>query len=53
MPSSLDTSRAVARLALVLGLLFAPERMWAQHEADNWYFGERAGFRFTPDAEVC
>lgn len=37
-------------LAWVLLLLLGSSRAWAQHEADNWYFNERAGFTFRAGA---
>ncbi|HEX8329345.1 MAG TPA: hypothetical protein VF629_17550 [Hymenobacter sp.] len=48
MPSSPSALRALAQLTFVLWLLFAPEPARAQHEADNWYFGQWAGFVFGP-----
>ncbi|AMJ65170.1 hypothetical protein [Hymenobacter sp. PAMC 26628] len=38
------------RLAWALLLLLNSSRAWAQHEADNWYFNERAGFSFRAGA---
>ena len=43
-----DARRAVVRLALVWCLLLVPAHARAQREADNWYFGQRAGFVFGP-----
>lgn len=38
------------KLALAVVLSGIGPRAWAQHEADTWYFGERAGFDFRAGA---